>query len=299
MVRALDYGTRRAWLRGCSAVLMMAVVLSAAGAHARAQANSIPSAQTATDDGTGNRGRKLLDQMVTALGGEAWLQHNTWTEYGEGSTFYKGSANPFVFEFEEYHRAEPFGVRTVIVSHNANGITELIGVPISKAKRDVQTVWTPENGYEVTFKGRKELPKDDEVDYERRRRHTLAVLVNDWLKRPGTLVTFEGENMYNRRIADTVTVLTEDNDAITVRLDATTHLPISRSFQWRDATYKDFDTDEEQYNNWQPEDGILTPLTITRMRNGDIVSQRYLTKVVYNAQLAPDVFNPDRPLEKK
>ena len=187
----------------------------------------------------------------------------------------------------------------MIVSKNANPITELIGVPMSKAKRDVATVWTPENGYEVTFTGKKELPKDDVTDYQRRRKHTLDVMVLDWMKRPGTLVTYEGTDMYGRRIADKVSVLTADNDSITVELDANTHLPISRTFQWRNSTYKDFDTDEEQYDNYQVEDGILTPLTVTRLRNGDIVSQRYLTKVVYNAKLAPDLFNPDRPLEKK
>jgi hypothetical protein len=30
-----------------------------------------------------------------------------------------------------------------------------------------------------------------------------------------------------------------------------------------------------------------------------MTGQRFLTKVVYNARLAPDLFNPDRPLSKK
>jgi hypothetical protein len=273
--------------------------LAAAVPSAHAQASALPSAQTAPDDANGSKGRKLLDQMVEALGGDKWRQREDWVEYGKGSTFYKGAPNPYVFEFEEYYRAQPFGERVVIVSKNANPITELIGVPMSKAKRDVQTVWTPESGYEVTFKGKKELPKDDISDYQRRRKHTLDVMVNDWLKRPGTLVTFEGTDMYGRRIADKVSVLTADNDSITVMLDTNTHLPISRVFQWRNPTYKDFDTDEEQYDNYQPEDGVMTPLTVTRLHNGDMVSQRYLTKVTYNTKLAPDLFNPERALDKK
>ena len=178
-------------------------------------------------------------------------------------------------------------------------MTELIGVPMSKAKRDVASVWTPESGYEVTYQGKKELPKDDIADYQRRRKHTLLVMVGDWLKRPGTLVTYEGTDMYARRIADKVSVLTADNDSMTVMLDSNTHLPLSRTFQWRNPTYKDFDTDEEQYDNYQSEGGILTPLTVTRLHNGDMVSQRYLTKVVYNQKLPGDLFDPERPLQKK
>lgn len=266
---------------------------------AEAQASAIPSAQSAPADGTSNRGRQLLDTMVAALGGEKWRQRDDWTETGQGSTFYKGQPNPYVYRFEEYYHAQPFGERVVIVSKNANAITALIGVPIGKEKRDIATVWTADNGYEVTFKGKKELPRDLVAEYQRRRRHTLDVLVNDWLQRPGTLVTYEGENMYGRRIAEKVTVLTADDDSVTLLLDSGTHLPISSSFQSRNATYKDIDTDEEQYDNYQPQDGILTPLTVTRLHNGDMVSQRYLTRVVYNTKLSPDLFNPDRSLQKK
>ncbi len=237
--------------------------------------------------------------MVEALGGEKWRTRTDWTEYGQGSTFYKGTPNPYVFRFEEYYRLQPFGERVVIVSKNANPITELIGVPMGKTKRDIQQVWTADNGYEVTFKGRKELPKVDVEDYQRRRQHTLLVLVNDWLKRPGTLVTFEGTDMYARRIADKVSVLTADNESMTVILDASTHLPMARTFQWRNPMFKDYDTEEEQYDDYQDEGGIPTPLKITRLHNGDMTAQRYVDKVVYNTGLGGDLFDPDRPLAEK
>ncbi len=281
-------------------VLGLAVSVGAAGVtRAGAQASALPSAQSAHEDASGSKGQKLLDQMVDALGGEKWRGVRDWTEYGQGSTFYKGAANPFIFQFEEFYRTQPFGERVVIVSKNANPITELLGVPMSKAKRDVATVWTADSGYELTYQGKKELPKDEIADYQRRRKHTLQVMVNDWLKRPGTLVTFEGTDMYSRRIVDKVSVLTADNDSMTLMLDNNTHLPVSRTFQWRNATYKDFDTDEEQYDNYQPQGEIQTPLTITRLHNGDMVSQRYLNKVVYNTKLSDELFNPERMPEKK
>jgi hypothetical protein len=43
----------------------------------------------------------------------------------------------------------------------------------------------------------------------------------------------------------------------------------------------------------------MTALTITRYHNGDMSSQRFLTKVQYHLPLAPDLFNPDRPLSEK
>jgi hypothetical protein len=241
--------------------------------------------------GEQEKGRALLAQMVQALGGAKWLNRGTERLEGKGATFYKSAPNPYETQFEEYLRLEPFGERVVIVSK--------MGVFIPTSKRDVAEIWTRDNGYEVTFRGRKELPRPDVADFQRRRAHTLDVVVRDWLKRPDTLVTFEGSSMDERRLVDKVSILTAENDAVTLALDQETHLPRSRTFQWRDATYKDLDTDIERYDDWQPEGGIMTPLTITRYRNGDMVSQRFITKVQYGLPFAADLFDPDRPLNKK
>ncbi len=251
------------------------------------KAQSVPAAPDAGQA----QARKLLDGMVQALGGERWLHRGTERLEGKGATFYKSAPNPYQTQFEDYLRLAPFGERVVIVSK--------MGVFIPTSKRDVAEVWTQDNGYELTFRGRKELPKIDIEDFQRRRHHTLDVVVNDWLKRPDTLVTFEGSMMEERRLVDKVSILTADNDAITLALDQETHLPRSRTFQWRNLVYKDFDTDVERYDDWQPEEGIMTPLTITRYHNGDMVSQRFLTKVQYGLPLAADLFDPDRPLNRK
>ncbi len=256
-----------------------------------AQASALPSAQTApvTDD-TGH-GRKLLDQMLAALGGQRWLTRDTERLDGHGASFYKGLPNPYESQFEEYLRLQPFGERIVLISKQ--------GVFIPTTKRDVAEVWTPENGYEVSYHGRKDLPKIDVEDFERRRLHSIDTAVLDWLKRPGTIVTYEGSDMDERHLVDKVSIITADNDAITLGLDQESHLPRSRSFQFRNETYKDFDTDIERYDNWQPEEGVMTALTITRYRNGEMVSQQFLDKVQYHIPLAPDLFDPDRPLKKK
>ncbi len=261
------------------------------GQQAQAQASSLPSAQAPVVVDPAAQGRKLLDLMVKALGGDAWVNRTTERLEGHGATFYKGLPNPYEAQFEEYLRLQPFGERIVIVSKQ--------GVFIPTTKRDVAEVWTADNGYEISYHGRKELPKLDVDDFERRRLHSLDVAVLDWLKRPGTLVTYEGSEMDERRQVDKVSILTTDNDAITLGLDVETHLPRSRTFQFRNATYKDFDTDIERYDDWQAQGGIMTALTITRYHNGDMVSQRFLAKVQYGVPLAPELFDPDHASAKK
>jgi len=275
---------RNGWL----AVGLAMVLLRGA---ARGQASAVPSAQAGPEASEVGHGRKLLDQMVAALGGAAWLNREDWIFYGRSASFYKGQPHEEVPQFEEYYRAKPFGERVVVITH--------FGVIIATDHKDIAEVWTPEGGYEVTYKGTKPLPAKDVTEYQRRQRHSLEVVVNDWLKQTGVLVTYEGSNMVERRLAEQVSILTANNDAVTLELDEATHLPLSLSYQWLDPVYKDLNKDVEQFDDYHVVQGIQTPYSITRLHNGDMVMQRFLTKAVYNTKLAPDLFDPERKLEKK
>lgn len=275
-------------VQACGLALLSVLCVGCVRAHA--QASAIPSAQSG-DSGNPAQGRKLLDEMVQALGGDAWLNRVDWKYEGKSATFYKSAPNPYITQFEEYYRRQPFGERVVIVSK--------LGVFIPTTHRDVAEVWNEQGGWEITFRGKKPLPAKDVAEFERRRAHSLDVVVKDWLHKPSTIVTYEGTDMVDRRIADKVSVLNDKNDAVTLELDESSHLPLSLTFQYRDPLYKDIDTDVEQFDDYHPVQGILTPMTITGLHNGDIVSQRFITRVTYNLQLAPDLFDPDRPLTKK
>jgi hypothetical protein len=267
-------------------------MLAVSAARLHAQASALPSAAPGAENaGEKDHGRKLLDQMVTALGGEAWLNRQDWSFQGRSATFYKGRPHEEVPQFEEYYRVHPFGERIILISH--------YGVFIATNHKDIAEVFTADDGFEVTFKGKKELPEKDVQDFLRRRRHSLETVVDDWLKQPGVLVTYEGSNMVERRLSEQVSILTAANDAVTLELDEASHLPLSLSFQWRDPLYKDLNTDVEQFDDYHQVQGIQTPYAITRLHNGDMVLQRFLTKVTYNTKLPADLFDPDRPLEKK
>jgi hypothetical protein len=269
--------------------------MAVGGLRAAAQASAIPSAQSGLGSQGAStesaKGRKLLDQMVTALGGTAWLGREDMLLEGRSATFYKGAPHEGAPAYEEYYRFHPFAERVVTISH--------FGVFIATDHRDEAVVWHDDGGWEVTYKGKKDLPVKEVDDFKRRHAHTLEVLVNDWLKQPGVLVTYEGSNMVERRLAEQVSVLTSANDAMTLELDETTHLPLSLSFQWRDPLYKDFNTDVEEYDDYHEVQGIQTPYAVTLLHNGDMVGQRFLTKVQYNTKLVAALFDPDVRPEKK
>jgi hypothetical protein len=241
------------------------------------------------------RGRKLLDEMVTALGGQAWLDRKDMQVWGRTAAFFQGQPNLNVIEYtgwRQFPDATHAGAERI-------GFLTVRGMIMPGKKIDVVQIWTADNGYEVTFKGKTTLPKEQVEDYLRRRAHSIESVVRVWLKAPGVMVIAEGTTMVERRMADKVTVLSANNDAVTIELDATTHLPLRRTFQSRNETFKDLDEDSEGYDDYHTVQGLPTAFTMTRYRNGDMVNQRFLTKVEYNQGLSPELFNPDNLLKKK
>ena len=258
-----------------------------------AQASDIPSAQTAAQNGSqtqgveqDKRGRILLGQMVTALGGDAWLDRRTALLHGNTAAFFRGAPTLSTTPFWEY-------IQFPDATH-----ADLERIEFTK-KRDVVQIWTSSNGYEITYKGNKPLPADQVADHLRRQAHSLDAVIHVWLKQPGIVVLYEGATQVERRAADKVTLLAANNDAVTLELDASTHLPLRRTYQTRNEQFKDLDEDQEQYDDYHLIQGIMTPLTISRYHNGDLANQRFFQTAEYAVPTTPEMFDTTQPLKPK
>lgn len=270
------------------AVFIAAAVFQAtcgpASAFAEPQSAAAPQAATAAqatgEDATAKtnqqKARALLDAMVDALGDLSWESLQDWEQEGRTSYFEHGNPTGQITPFWAYHRAP-----------------DLDRVVFGK-KRDVVQLFTADAGYEMTYKGRAPLPKEQVDDFLRRRAHSVEVVARVWLNQPGTVLIYEGQSTVERRLADKVTLFSVSNDSVTLELDAESHLPLRRTFQWRNPIYKDKDEDVEEYDDYHDIQGFPTPYTITRYKNGDMVSQRFLFKGSYNVGLPAAMFDPNQ-----
>lgn len=282
---------------------VLALFVAPACLHAQAapdSAYSLPSAAPAEPAGVNadQRGRALLDQMVQALGGIAWLNRVTMQSEGRGTTFFHGQPNPYITEFHEAIRYDrPTATPPATWADRVGFLTDR-GMILPGKKIDVVQIMTAGHGYEITYKGKDELPKDQVDDYYRRHDHSVESIVQSWIHAPGVMIVYEGQKLIDRHLADQVSILSATNDAVILYLDGATHLPIRRTFQYRDPQFHDFDEESETYDDYHSIQGINTPMTITRYHNGDMTGQRYLTKVTYNETLDPSFFNPDAVVPK-
>jgi hypothetical protein len=261
------------------------------------QASQIPSAAPIAPAGETpeQRGHKLLDEMVEALGGDAWLHRHNVQQYGRLARFFRGAPTGITVTFTAIHQFpgadRPEAERVGFLTDKS--------IILPGKKIDVVQIWSDNGGYEITYKGRNSLPHEQVDDFYRRRNHSVEALIHTWLKAPDVMVISEGNTMVERRLADKISILSADNDAITLELDAATHLPLRRSFKWRNETFKDYDEDAEEYDDYHPVQGLPTAYTLTRYHNGDMSSQTFFNKFEYDVDLAPDTFTQQVLVKKK
>ena len=229
------------------------------------------------EDGAANqkKARAILDAMVAALGGQRWLALTSTMQQGRTSGFYLGKPTGMTAEFYEIQK-----------------FPDQIRVELGK-KRDVFEIVSGDHAWEVTYKGKRELPPDQIQDLIRRRDHSIQTAMRVWLSDPRTVLIYGGQNMVERHLADQTTLINAENDSITLQTDAETHLPLRRTWQWRDPLYKDKNTDAEEYDDYHVVEGFPTAFTLTRYHNGDMTNQRFLFHAGYDLALTPDTFNPD------
>jgi hypothetical protein len=231
-------------------------------------------AQT-TDEAAKNakQARGVLDAMVQALGGDAWLKMKNQMRHGHIAAFYQGKPSGGTTDYWEYH-AWPDHDRTEFTKH-----------------RDVVQFYIGRTGTEVTYKGKAPLPQDQVDDFLRRRDHSIETVVKLWLNDPKTILVYEGQRLAERHLADQVTLISASNEAVTILTDVQTHLPLRRTFEWRDPVYKDKNLDAEEYDDYHTFDGFPTAFTITRFKNDDMTRQYFLDRVTCNQALPADFWN--------
>jgi hypothetical protein len=238
------------------------------------------------DQENARKAKALLDQMVQALGGQAYLNIQDISQQGRTYSFYHGQPNSVGTLFWRFYR-----------------YPDKERIELTK-QRDVAFVYNGDKGYEITYKGTALEDPKTVTEYVRRRQHSLEWLVRKWLNEPGIALFYEGSTVAEEHPAEQVTILSPKNDSVTIYISTDNHLPIKKSYSWRDPMDKLRSTEDEVYDGYRNVQGIMTPFSITRFLNGDMSNQRFLNSVTYNTGVSVSLFNasitddPNKPRPK-
>ena len=232
-----------------------------------------PTAQFAsTKDPSVQKARKILDEMIGALGGDTYLNIHDIQVEGRSYAFYHGQPSGqgvLFWRFWEWPDKDRWELTK---------------------QRDVIELNIGDKGYEITYKGTATQDPRQLEDYLRRREHSLEWVIRKWLAAPGTMIFYSGPAMVEQNLADQVTVLNANNDSVMLSVDPRSHLPVKKTYSWRDPIDRMLDEESEVFSNYRLIQGIQTPLSTVRNLNGEMANQRFMTTVTYNSNFPPTLF---------
>ncbi len=225
-----------------------------------------PAAQTPANapDSNAKQAKQILERAIQALGGKAFLTFFDMKQQGRGFGF---------------NNNEPQGVGITY--------TRLYQYPDKERyeyfrQGDWSIVHLGDKGYETTWRGTREEDKKTLAEYNRRRAVALDFILRGWMVDPATAFFYDGDTITETKQVHKVTLMDAKNQGVTLFIDTKTFLPVKKSFNYRDPETRDIIEEEELYDQYREVQGIKTPFTITRKKNGDVTAQRFLRTVTYN-----------------
>jgi hypothetical protein len=261
---------------------------------------SASAAVNMNDSESARKARALLDQAIAALGGQAYLTFTNRSESGRYYPLYHGRTNstglPYNY-YLEYPDKDRFEVLALKDIHIIPGTIDIGGV--KSGHKDLVLIHNGDLGFEISYKGTAAQEKLDLQNYLRRRRHSVEWIFRKWINDPTVALFYNGLDIVDSKPSEGLTLLNSQNDSVTVWFDQSTHYPIKISYSWRDPKDKQKNVEEEVYDHYKPEQGIMTPHSITRYFNGESSQQRFIYSAKYNESLPDTMFDANVTYDPK
>lgn len=221
------------------------------------------------------KAKQLLEQAIDALGGSTYLNVRDVTCTGKLSQFgHSGDLNGFE-KFVDY--------------------TE----PPSKdrqenlPKRNIISVFNGDKGWVLDRGGVSDAPQTELAKFKEDVQKDIDNILRHRIHEQGMILRFGGPDVVDLKEADWVELVDSENRTIRIAFVRSTHLPIRKVVQSRDANTQLKSEETEYYSLYHPLDGVQTPFQITRERNGIKIYQVFFDKCEYNTHISDSLFTKE------
>lgn len=227
------------------------------------------------------RGKRVVNQALEALGGEAFLNMEDRVESGRAYSFYNKQISGLSIATIYTRYLAPVPGKVEVRERQAFGKNQTSGA----------VLFTEEGGWDITFRGAR--PMDDEryANYQDSTLRNIFYILRQRLKEPGIEFYSQGADIVENVPVEIVDITDADGRTVTVYFSQFTKLPVRQLFKRRNPEFKDFDQEVTRFDQYRDVGGgAKWPWSITRDRNGDKVYQMYSDSVEINKDLKDDLF---------
>jgi len=253
-------------LRGILVLAALLAALPAARVHAQNPDSMMPEERAA-------KGKQILDQLITALGGPTYLDiresncEGRLAQFGHSGELAGYTPFKVYWRYPDKNRTD-FSKKGVIVN-----------------------VYNGDQGWTLDRGGVTELSSVAVADFQEQAKRDINNLLRVRLKEPGMAIRYGGIDVVDLRTVDWVEITDTEQRDFRLAVDRSTHFLVRSVVTLADDTSPDRSVETRIYTNYQLMDGVQTPLQITLDRNGRRVNQVFFQSCKYNPGFSEDFFS--------
>jgi hypothetical protein len=226
------------------------------------------------------RGKRIVDEAIAALGGDAFRQVKNRVESGRAYSFYRDRLTGLsVATISTKYLDEPSG-----------GVAQVERQSFGKDE-DYLILFLENGAYQITYRGAKPLPSDRWERYVYSTRHDVFYIFRQRLDEPGMIIEHVESTIWSNIPVDVVDLTDGNNETVTVYFSRSTKLPVRQVFYRRDPQTKERDEYVSIFAKYRDVgNGVQWPYNIVSQRNGDKVFEIFSDSVLINQSLKDEMF---------
>ncbi len=226
------------------------------------------------------RGKRLIEECLQALGGDNYLHMQTRIESGRAYSFYRE-------DLSGLSRASIYTRYSADVTDTAHQLAQRQRQNFGK-KEDYGVLFADQDAWDVTFRGARPLPADTFDRYKDTTLRDVFYILRVRLKEPGMIFEARGADVIQNVPVEIIDITDADNLTTTVYLHQGTKLPVRQVFYRRDPKTRERNEEITLFSKYRDVGGVQWPFAIERRRNGEKIYQIFSESVEVNSKEATD-----------
>ncbi len=236
------------------------------------------------------RGKKLIDEALAALGGDQFLSVRNRVETGRAYSFYR-------------EELSGLSVAIIYTDYLENPAPETAGVrerqSFGKEERYGAVLFAGDGkAWEITFRGARPLMEDRIERWRDSTRQNVLNILRQRLREPGLIFEAAGTDIIDNLPVERVNITDSENRTVTVWLNRLTKLPARQVYYRRDPKTRERHEEVTIFSKYRDVgNGVQWPFDVERVRDGDRVFQMYADSVQINQDLKDELFTLPRTIK--
>ena len=220
------------------------------------------------------RGKRVVNECLQALGGDRYLKMENREEAGRAYSFYREQLNGLSIA-KIYTRYDPN------VKDPAHELAVRERQNFGK-KEDYGVLFTDKEAWDITFRGARPIEADRFARYKETTLRDVFYILRVRFHEPGLIFESKGADVIENAPVEIVDITDADNRTTTVYFHQITKLPVRQVFYRRDDVTRDRNEEVTRYAKYRDVDGVQWPFAIERDRNGEKIYQIFSESVKIN-----------------